>query len=428
MNTVSLAILIALALAASAAAENTPPTAPSTQPAIEEHSSALAAQLVTTQPATTQPAAQNSPMAHITVDRAKKQVVVDAEVCLTDGPLELLVCKSQTKEYESILRTDATPSSIHAALLALGLTEGKPARVVPEPDDSTKLRPMPPDGARLKITLRWKDDRNQVQEASAGQWLEIPGENKVAAPQAWVFVGSDLTPQGKYWADASGDIISVANFPASVIDVPFQSSNQNAMLYYKAKPSAIPPKGTPVEVIITPVAGAETADAARVILEIDRFGRFSSDGREVLPENLSAWAEQIKARHAKVEVQLRVDGRALAYDIRRAQQELRIGGVFDITQQLLTPPKELLPRTADQAQQGLKYWERRFAHTEEFLREPSQEAKELLEQIQDQIGQLTAMQKVWTDYGRQLDDARKKFQATTQKSPRPAPPWANDGE
>lgn len=58
----------------------------------------------------------------------KRRVLVNAEVCLREGQLELFLCRKQTKEHEAILTADVDARKIHAALIAAGAVEGSPVR------------------------------------------------------------------------------------------------------------------------------------------------------------------------------------------------------------------------------------------------------------------------------------------------------------
>ena len=102
--------------------------------------------------ASTRPAAGIATFKHLQLDLKERRVMVDAEVCKRTGPLEFLICRTGTKEHESILRTNALPSHIHASFLALGLSPGMPARWSGQGDSATFL---PPQGAGVKITLSW---------------------------------------------------------------------------------------------------------------------------------------------------------------------------------------------------------------------------------------------------------------------------------
>jgi biopolymer transport protein ExbD len=384
----------------------------------------LAQDAPTTAPSATQPSGNSEaasqpaklpPFHHMKIDIKNRKITLQTVVCLTEGQLELLVCKAQSKEHESILNTRATPSDLHAALLAMGLTAGVPARGVLTPD-RTSMVFLPPQGAELTVRLQWKDAKGNVKEADASDWIEIANAKKGAPlPKNWVFVGSDITGAGTYWADDDGDIISVSNFGASVIDVPFESTNKNDEgLLYRAKKGAIPPVGTAVDVILSPVPGAEKAKHARVTIDVDRQGRCGLNGREIPADQLIAWGEKYIQDHAKGMVTLRVDGRALAYDIRRVQDELRMGGVFEVNPYILQPAVATLPRSEGQAQAALKEWDKKFQNPKEYILDPGEEATELLEQIQQQQEELKSLQGLHADYAQHLSAALKKYQATTK--------------
>ena len=55
-------------------------------------------------------------------------------------------------------------------------------------------------------------------------------------------------------ADRSGEIVCVSNFPTAMIDLPVESSSENARLGFEAATENIPAKGTPVRVILIPHA------------------------------------------------------------------------------------------------------------------------------------------------------------------------------
>jgi hypothetical protein len=363
---------------------------------------------------TTQPQ-KLAPFHDMKIDVKNRRIILQSEVCLTDGILELLVCKANSKEYESILSTRASASDLHAALLALGLTPGLPARAAVAPDRQTTVS-LPPQGAELSIRLRWKDAKTAVHEVGASDWLELSGmkPKETIMPKNWVFVGSDITPGGTYWADDDGDVISVSNFAASVIDVPFESSRVGRVVTYRTRTAVIPAKGTAVDVIIEALPNAEHAPYARVIIELDRLGRCSLNGREIPADELTNWGQKNIEDHSKGQVSLRVDGRALAYDIRRVQEQLRIGGVFDVDPYVLQPSVAILPRSDAEAKAALKEWDKKFQNPRDYIRDPGEEVQELLGQIQVQQEELKNLQEIYADYAQHLLAAAKKYQATSK--------------
>ena len=356
---------------------------------------------------------------HLRIDLAKRQIVLETEVCLRSGPLELLVCKSDTKDYESILRTKARPSDLHAALLMLKLRPGKPAEMAAV-GEQEKPRLLPPRGPELKIRLRWKDRQGKQHDVDAAEWLAGPQGKRANAPKRWVFVGSGVLPDGAYWADRSGDVISVANFASAVIDVPFESSASNDLLEFVANTAAIPPEKTPVEVVITPFPGAENAPHVRALLEIDRLGRMRLDGTPIPLDKLAEWAATFIERHPKGRVVIRTAVHALASDLELARRELDFGGVEEFDEERLLPADRLLPRTAEQARAALAEYRKGFANPEWTVPDPVRSAETTLEQIEVQLQELKRRELLLKEYRQHLRQALKDYRASTQPATSPA--------
>lgn len=347
----------------------------------------------------------------VRLDPARRQVSFEAEVCLREGMLEFLICAWDTKKHESILHTKARASHLHAALLLLGLSAGKPARWSGEDEDA---RFLPPAGAGLEIALLWKDKDGKLKRAEAFEWIRGAQGRKFTPPKEWVFVGSDILPDGRYWGELEGEVVSVSNFASAVIDVPFESSNKDAMRDMCANTAAIPPVGTKVDVIVTALPNAEKAPHARATLEIDAFGRMSIDGQPIDLDQLEKWAVKDLQRHEKGMVVIRADGRALVHDVERAHQQLRIGGIRDFLFQRVPPEDELLPRTPQQAEKALKEWRDIFANWRDQIREPGEQAQRVLDQIELQTRLLEGRKNLLREYAAHLREAMKEYRASTQ--------------
>ena len=369
--------------------------------------------------ATTKPKAKTAP---ISLDLKKRTISFDAEVCQREVMLEFMICRTGTKEHESILRSDAVPSHIHAGLLAMGLTRGKPARWSTGRDGVSRFGP--PQGPELGITLEWTAKDGQKHRASAGEWLKGVGKKKLAGPKTWVFVGSDVLPDNTYAADINGGIVSVSNFSSSLIDVPFESSSEggqgNVQAEYAADPKAIPPIGTKVKVTIAPRRGAEKSPHARILVEIDRFGRMKIEGQPILSGNLRAWVRKFVSVHKDTLAVIRSDARTIVYDIAEAREELSFAGVTETEQQQLTPKAPIPPRSPEQAQAELKRWAKDFARAERLLMDPAKQAKAVLKEIDREIARAERMKVLWEDYAAQLRQELAKHEATTQPAKKKA--------
>lgn len=172
-----------------------------------------------------------------------------ADVCLREGHLEVLVCKMHTKEHESILRLNADARDIHMALIAAGATPGKPVTYVP--------KYQPAKGTAIKITLTHMKGEKVV-TVPASEWIR---DIKTKKPLNidWVFAGSKFfqdpedpnTPP--YYTANNGEVISLSNFPDSMLDLPVNSPKDVADLIFEINTAAVPPQLTPVIVTLQPV-------------------------------------------------------------------------------------------------------------------------------------------------------------------------------
>ncbi len=359
----------------------------------------------------TRPAGKVVNIALVRVDLANRQVSFDAEVCLRHGALEFLLVAWQTKTHESPLHTKARASHIHAGLLLLGLTPGKPARWAGQEQGA---RFMPPAGAGLKMRFNWKDAEGKSHSADAADWLTGADDREIERPEQWIFVGSDILPDGRYWAEVDGEMISLTNFASAVIDVPFRSSSANDERGFFAKTDAIPPTGTKVEVVLTPVAGAEKALDAREMVEIDRFGRRRVDGQILTEDQLEKWAGSYITAHQCGMVVIRADGMARVWDIAATQYVLRLGGVREFEIQRVPPPGDMLPQSGDQARGAIAQWKDKFINYRDLLEDPGLGAERTLAQVDAELRDIEAQKELLKDYAAKLKHALATYKATTQ--------------
>lgn len=187
------------------------------------------------------------------VQGEQRRVVIDANVCLREGGLELFLCRKHTKEHESILAAAVDARDVHTALCLARAREGWPAQWV------GKLF-IPPAGDGVKVTLEYEVKEKKIR-VPAQHWVRfIKGKKDLA--HDWVFAGSrihlDPTDPGKVFYGANdGALITVSNFEDSLLDVPFESTTSGEDLLFEAHTERIPAVGTAVRVILEPVAAKE---------------------------------------------------------------------------------------------------------------------------------------------------------------------------
>ncbi len=122
----------------------------------------------------------------IWVDPKRKIVIVDGYVTLTQGQLEMFACPVGTKEHEAIVAVFATSREVHAALLAIGATQGTPTKFEPYAAAT---------GSTIKVHVLWRDAKNEKNVKPAQYWIRDAATNK-EMPYDWVFaeVFSPKTP------------------------------------------------------------------------------------------------------------------------------------------------------------------------------------------------------------------------------------------
>ena len=250
----------------------------------------------------------------VLLDAKNKKLLLRGEVVLREGLLEMLVCKKQTKEHESIVSVDAQAKIIHAGLLAIGAKPGSPVHWQPEFQPATgqqidiffvwedekgkvhrdpaqswvrhatrryfieKLEKMPdtfklPDDSELKWDSKHKEllwygqmspaQRKDFKKLSSEKLFEDAIDNIFKQSQTrkmnakWVFAGSFFVTDEKtneaYYQAESGDLICVANFATAMLDIASNSSATNDDLMFEAYTENVPPVGTPVTIELVPV-------------------------------------------------------------------------------------------------------------------------------------------------------------------------------
>jgi len=186
------------------------------------------------------------------------------------------------------------------------------------------------------------------------------------------------------------------------------------MVNFTANTAAIPPVGTPVEVVITPVPGAGKSPHARATLEIDPRGRFRLDGKGIARDALRAKAETFITRHEKGMVVVQASPGATVADVVHARDELTLAGVHRIRQRWIGIGQPILPKTTAQKALTMKTWAEKFANPRDYIVEPGRDAGEELRRIDAALADMKARRALLQDYRDQLEKALHAYKPTTQ--------------
>jgi hypothetical protein len=192
------------------------------------------------------------------IDPKEKTVIVDGQICLRRGMLEMFACTRNTKEHEAIVSANTKAQLVHAGLLGLGAQPGHPARFQPEY--------KPPEGTEIDVTVEWRDAKGVMQKARAQDWImDVKTKRMMAYP--FVFGGSSIwvdpdTGKQHYQAEG-GDFVCVSNFGTAMLDIPVKSSQSNEELEFEAYTEKIPLVGTSVRLVFRPKLDAKAAAAPK---------------------------------------------------------------------------------------------------------------------------------------------------------------------
>jgi hypothetical protein len=189
-----------------------------------------------------------SPQYDVWVDPKKGVVLVDGQVSLRRGMLEMFACLRNTKEHESVVTADTQAFLVHTGLIMIGAEPGTPVQFVPEY--------KPPTGTEIEVTATWWDEQGKEHTVRSQEWVrDVRTGKELAHP--WVFAGSrfytDEETGKQYYQAEGGDFICVSNFSTALADIPVPSSQSNDALEYEAFTDRIPPLGTRVRLTLKPV-------------------------------------------------------------------------------------------------------------------------------------------------------------------------------
>ncbi len=180
----------------------------------------------------------------IWINRDEQVVILDGYVAQREVPLELFACPAGTKDHEAIVAVFSRAQLVHAGLLAISAQPGGTATFEPF---------KPAHGTTIRVYVLWPDKDGKTKGTLAQNWIRKSGTKKPMVWD-WVFAGSKIykDEEGKeHYLGDSGELISVSNFATSTMDVAVKSEQSNANLVFEAFTERIPPKNTPVRLVLT---------------------------------------------------------------------------------------------------------------------------------------------------------------------------------
>ncbi|NOT01613.1 MAG: hypothetical protein HOP29_13405 [Phycisphaerales bacterium] len=228
----------------------------------------------------------------VRIDWPGRRVEVDGRTVLREGPLELFACSPRTREHESIVVTTGRPSKIYEGLGLIGLSPGHPIRQ--EENGGRWLAAM---GDSMRIEVRWEEG-GRLRTDDIGQWMRNSKTREAVRPMDWVFAGSYRDDAGTFVADEEGTVVCVVDFTSALVALPELHTADNEALWLEAYTERIPPVGTSVTVVFTPI------NPVKLQLVVDSSGRLTVDGRAATFASLMERIGELEARHGRLAVEV----------------------------------------------------------------------------------------------------------------------------
>jgi len=181
----------------------------------------------------------------VVVDKRGGTITVPGRVHVLQQPLEYLATTpGGMKQYETLLEVDASGSEFNLACILLGLERD------PTQQPYYQFSTPPLVGPRVEISVRWLDGKQRREVSAAEALLDPAGPVKPESVE-WVYMGSlSGGPRGQFAADMTGTLIGFVHDPNSIIEASV-GLGIGAYGSVSGNPSALPPIGGPVELVVT---------------------------------------------------------------------------------------------------------------------------------------------------------------------------------
>ena len=204
----------------------------------------------------------------LTVDTNKREVLMDATICLRNGLLEFISCRTnlqdrqQSFEHESILSSTVTPSLVNAGLLLIGL---EPQGF--QTDEALGVTPLNK-LSRISVGVEFEEEGKRLRRPLCDMLINLEKPD-TPVPDLWIFTGSyiHVDEEGKnhYVADIYGHTIGLTSMGAAVIQFGERvAGNHNPQggrgqdQGMRIKTDMVPKVGTKVRVIFSPYVEKNT--------------------------------------------------------------------------------------------------------------------------------------------------------------------------
>lgn len=155
----------------------------------------------------------------IEINTLKKTVTIPCSVNMTNGLIEVVLCRPEGKTHESLLATSVTPLEFQTSLLLLGLD---PVNEIPDnPSNRDTLSPyltIETSGDLVEISLEIIRE-GKIVKKPIESFIRDERTKKAVAMSKWLFRGAVTHYTGNVILDLSTSLIATFHDPLALMEI-----------------------------------------------------------------------------------------------------------------------------------------------------------------------------------------------------------------
>lgn len=189
----------------------------------------------------------------VVFDPETRKIRFPAWINQTEGLLEFLVVHENGKIHESLLATDISATNLNVAFKLLRYKASRELYLKLEEDQSLanefhEATEEQKRESRVRVRFEWRSG-DETRTVEARDWVVHAAHEQNMPDDPWVYGGS-FVHNGKFVAEASGDLIAIFLSNAALINFAGDDNEDDGVWFPHA--SRVPAEQTPVTVVIEP--------------------------------------------------------------------------------------------------------------------------------------------------------------------------------
>ena len=165
------------------------------------------------------------------IDVSKGHIEIPGKINMSEGLIEVILCRKEGKVHESLLVTDVSPLEFQTALLLLGLD---PVNEVPdiasEVDPVSQFRSIETSGDSVRLYISHTVNGETVKKP-VEHFVYDESVDQTLEPSTWLFRGAATHQNGHVLVDPDVTMIATYHDPVAMMELNSQSKFNDELFY-----------------------------------------------------------------------------------------------------------------------------------------------------------------------------------------------------